>query len=253
MIPPLVRALCAAGALLGVTVGAAAAEPAIVTKARAYLGPEAVLNAVESVHFIGTLVTTSPADPTKQTRAAVEIFFQSPERQRIQATSDKTFEVTALNGYEAWQRVQDTTDPKKWREVLLGPAQIKRLRANTWESLGFYRGIEGHGGKIEDQGSITVDGVACEKLAFIYDPTIIFYRCLDRATGRLVYTETESGGTLREQGEIVSGGIRFPKTIVTTTKNADGQTQTVTLSFEKITVNESLPVSLFAVPAPSAK
>lgn len=230
-------------------VASAKAEPAIIAKARAFVGTEAALNAVKSVHFVGTLVTADPATPTQQTRAAVEIFFQAPERQRIQATSDKNIEVTALDGYDAWQRIQDIADPTKWQVKLLGVDQIKRLRANTWESLGFFRGIESHGGRIEEQGSSTIDGIACTKLAFIYAPNIIFYRFIDPVTGRLVYTETESGSSLREVGELRVNGVRFPKTIVTTNKNNAGQTQTVTLNFEKITVNEAMPANLFSVPA----
>src|SRR5262249_4793828 len=105
-----------------------------------------------------------------------------------------------------------------------------------------------HGGRVEDQGTATMDGIACAKIAFIYDPNIIFYRYIDPATGRLVATETESGSTLRESGEIRVNGVHFPKTIVTTQKNAAGKIQTVTLSFEKITVNEAMPANLFAVP-----
>lgn len=249
MTPSFLRRLLATSASLMFAQIASAAEPAIIAKARAFVGTEAALNAVKSVHFVGTLVTADPATPTQQTRAAVEIFFQAPERQRIQATSDRNIEVTALDGYDAWQKIQDLADPTKWQVKLLGVDQIKRLRANTWESLGFFRGIESHGGRIEEQGAATMDGVACTKLAFIYAPNIIFYRFIDNATGRLVHTETESGSTLREQGEIRVNGVRFPKTIVTTNKNAAGQTQTVTLSFEKITVNEAMPANLFTVPA----
>jgi hypothetical protein len=183
----------------------------------------------------------------------VEIFFQAPEQQRIQATSSTTIEVTALDGYDAWQRQQNLADPTKWQVKLLGADQVKRLRANTWETLGFYRGIESRGGRIEDQGAVTAEGVACRKIAFIYAPTIIFYRYIDTATGHLVYTETESGTILREKGEMMVGGIRFPKSIVTTNQDNTGKTQVVTLTFEKITLNESIPAKLFAVPSLSVK
>jgi outer membrane lipoprotein-sorting protein len=247
-LPPL-RLLLATGAALAFTVVPRAAEPAIIAKARAYVGPEAALNGVKSIHFVGTLVTSSSIDPKSAERAAVEIYFQAPEQQRIQATSSKSIEVTALDGYDAWQRQQDATDSTKWQVKLLSADQIKRLRANTWETLDFYRGIERHGGRIEDQGSTTMDGVGCEKLAFIYAPNIIFYRFIDATSGHLVSTETESGTTIHEQGELMAGGIRFPKTIVTVTKSNTGQTQTITLTFEKITVNEAFPAKQFAVPA----
>jgi outer membrane lipoprotein-sorting protein len=234
-------------------VNSAGAEPAIIAKARAFVGQEAALNAVKSVHFVGTLDIADSADPAKSARAAIELFFQAPDQQRIQATSEKVVDITALDGYEAWHRVQDPTDPGKWRLSLLGTDETRRLRANTWESLGFYRGIEAHGGRIEDQGTVQIEGLTCAKIAFIYDHNIVFYRYLDTTTGHLVYTENETGSIQREQGAIMASGVRFPKAIVTTNRKPDGQTQTVTLTFEKITVNDAMPANLFTVPAPGAK
>ncbi|MSU25356.1 MAG: hypothetical protein EXS32_16245 [Opitutus sp.] len=253
MISSLLRSATAATAALVLTLAATAAETAIIAKARAHLGPEAALNGVKSIHFVGTLITVDPTDATKQSRAAVEIFFQAADQQRIKATSDKIIEITALNGYDAWTRLQDPADASKWQQTLLVADQIKRLRATTWENLAFYRGLERRGGRIEEQGAATIDGIACQKVAFIHAPNIIFTRFFEAATGRLVYTETESGATMRESGEQVAGGIRFPKTLVQTTKLPNGLLQTVTLNFEKVTVNEVFPGSLFQVPALSPK
>lgn len=237
------------GAAMAVPLGSAAAEPAIIAKARAFVGSETALSNVTSVRYVGTLVTTDPANPADQTRAAMEIIFQRPDQQRVMATSDRTVEVTALNGYDGWQRVTDLADKTKWRQTLLGTEHIRRLRANTWENLAFFRGIENVGGRIEDHGVTTVEGIACQKIAFVHAPQIIFNRYFDVATGRLVHTETEAGGTIREQGEMTVNGIRFPRSIVTTTRNQAGQLQTVTIHFEKITVNERFPSSIFAVPS----
>ena len=229
------------------------AEPAIIAKARAFLGAEAMLDGVKSVHYVGTLVTADPADATKQTRAAVEIVFQKPGQQRINITYDKATEQTALDSYDAWQRQQDSSDANKWRQTLLSADQIKRLRANTLENLTFFRGLVRQGGKIEEQGTATIDGITCQKIAFIHAPNIVFTRYFDVATGRLMLTETEAGGAIREQGETVVSGVRFPKTIVTVTKTPTGQSQTVTITFDKITVNETFPAAFFAVPALSAR
>lgn len=240
--------------LAGLTaVASVKAEPAIIGKARSFVGTEAALNAVKSVHFVGSLTKATSADSAKPLRAALELFFQAPERQRIQVISEKITEVTALDGYDGWHRTQENADSGKWTQTLLGADQIKRLRASTWESLSFYRGIETRGGRVEDQGAVVLDGVACQKLAFIYAKDIIFYRFMDSKTGQLVASETESGGMQREGGEIIASGVRFPKTIVTTTKNSAGQVETLTLNFEKITVNEALPASLFAVPGLKVK
>jgi hypothetical protein len=247
----LVRRASLAASVVCIAAALPAAEPAVIAKARSYLGSEAALNGVKSVHYIGTLVTNDPANPGKETRAKMEIIFQKPEQQRIVATSETTVETTALDGYEGWTRVQAIGDAGKWRQTLLGSEQIKRLRANTWENLGFFRGIERIGGRVEEHGTQSIDGVTCQKLAFIHGPKIAFYRYFDPATGRLVMTETEGGGTIREKGEMTVEGVRFPKSIITTSKNAKGQMVTVTIEFEKITVNEVFPAKLFAVPGMS--
>jgi outer membrane lipoprotein-sorting protein len=253
MTPIFLRRFVAVAVASAFLATARAEEPAIIAKARAYLGPEAALDGVQSLFYSGTLTTADPSDPEKKTRAEMEIVFQKPQQQRIQANSDKTVEVTALDGYEAWQRVEDRSDPLKWRQTILSPEQVKRLRANTWENLWFFRGIEKAGGRLEVQETKAIDGVTCQKIAFIHAPNIIFYRYFDVATGRLVFTETESGGTIREEGEMMVGGIRFPKKLITTSRNGRGESQTVTIDFDRIVVNEPIPAQQFAVPPPKSR
>jgi hypothetical protein len=230
------------------------AEPEIVAKARAYLGPEAALNAVTSIRYVGKLAAAeaTPNGP-KNNEAAVEIIFQKPNQHRITTTTPTRIEVAALNDYEGWQRQQDSTDASKWRLTLLSRDQIKRLRANTWENLAFFHGLEQHGGKIEDLGDVTLEGVACRKVAFQHDESIVFFRYFDKATGRLVLTETEQGGTIREQGEIIANGIRFPQVIVTTLKGPDGKEIPVTVTLDKVILNEKFPEETFAIPMPGSK
>lgn len=246
------RFLAAAGAAALLTLVASAAEPAIVAKARQRLGSEDVLNGVSSIHYVGTLVITDPTDATKQTRAAIDIVFQKNDQQRIRATSDRIIETTGLDDYEGWQRKEDPADPTRLpQQLVLNREQLKRIRANTWETLNFFRGLESRGGKIEDLGAATIEGKACQKIAYIHAPDIVFYRFFDTATGRLVMTETENGTTLREEGEIVAGGVRFPKTLITTSKiRREGKelTQTTTINVEKVTVNEVFPKSFFSTP-----
>ena len=247
------RSLAVAVAAFALFSAARAAEPAIIAKARAYVGPDAVLDGLKSIHYSGAIMMPDPADASKQTPSAMEMIIQKPYHNRVMATSPKLIEITALDSYDAWQRLQDAADPAKWQQSLLGTDQIKRLRANTWENLAFYRGIERVGGRVEDQGPVTIEGIACQKLAFIHAPGIIFYRFFEAATGRLVLTETENGSTIREQGEIKVNGIRFPKSVINSSKDAAGKTRTVTVVFDKITLNEVFPAKLFAVPSLGGK
>lgn len=240
-------------AVLFALAAAARAEHPIITKARAYLGSDAALNAVQSVHYTGSLMAPNPADPKALTRVTIEIIFKAPYRQRTILTSERSITTTALDNYDGWEREQDPKDASRWRLKLVAKDQIKQLRANTWENLAYYRGLEHLGGKVLDQGPATIDGVACQKFAFIHDDDIVFYRYFDPATGRLVLTETEKGNSIREQGEIMVNGIRFPKAIVSSGKGADGKEQSVTITFDTVTLNESFPDSLFAIPALNGK
>jgi hypothetical protein len=249
---PIGRVVVSLGVLLALAI-AARAELPIVTKARAYLGPEAALNAVKSVHYVGSFQAPDPADLQKQAAVQVDIIFQAPYRQRTVRSTASFIDTTALDTYDGWHRMQDPKDASRWRLQLLPTDQIKRQRAIAWENLGFYRGLEREGGKVLDQGPATVAGIACQKLAFVHADDIIFYRYFDLANGRLILTETESGASIREHGEIMVNGIRFPKTIFSTTKGKDGKDETVTITFDKITVNETFPDSVFAVPSFSGK
>jgi outer membrane lipoprotein-sorting protein len=231
---------------------ARAAEPPIVAKARAYLGSEAALNAIKSVHFKGTVTTTDPAAADKPTTASIEIIVQKPDQQRVVASTSKGTETTAVDGYEGWQRFQDSTNLKNVRLIVLKPEAVKRQRAQAFENLSFFRGLEQHGGQIEDQGTATIDGVTCQKVAFIHTPKIVFVRYFDVTTGRLVRTDTDDGGTSSEQGEQRVAGVRFPKAMKMTVKNAKGATQHVSIVFESIQVNETFPDAVFRMPSPSA-
>lgn len=232
---------------------ATAAEPAdIIAKARAHLGSEAALDGVTSLRFVGQLtVDRDPANPDQAApvRLGVEITFQKPARQRSVITSDQRIETTVLDGYDGWQKVQDPNDATRWTMSLLRAEQIKNLRANVAENLAFFRGLPGRGMNVEDLGPVNIDGVACRKVAFVYAPQIAFHRYFDVVTGRLMLTETRQGETIREQGEIRAGGIRFPKQLVTTFQRPDGASGQITIDFDAIYVNEAVDDSLFATPS----
>lgn len=225
------------------------AELPIIVKARAQLGPDAALNAVQSIRYVGTISSLDPSDPKKQTSAGIEIIVQKPHEYRVTVTSAKIIDATGLDGYDGWNRRTAVGDPKRWQQTLQGSDQIKRLRANAWENIAFYRGAALEGVTVKDMGRTTVDGVACEKVAFIHDPNIIYYRYFAESNGRLVLSETESGGTIREEGEILVDGIKFPKKLISVAKNDQGKPQTVVITFDKITLNQKFPESVFAVPS----
>lgn len=218
-------------------------------RARAHLGSEAALNSLKSVRYVGTLdtVAQTPEGPAP-VQGRLEIVFQKPMRQRIMVTLPDRVEITALNDYEGWERIEDRSDASRWRLTLLPADRVKRLRANTWENLNFFGGLDSRGGRVNDLGIVQVAGQPAHKIAFVHAIDIAFIRHFDPATGKLVLTETESGGQIREEGEIRAGGIRFPRKVITLNRLPDGSTSEVTVTFEEVTVNETFPDQLFAVP-----
>jgi len=229
-----------------------AADLPIIARARAYLGTEAALDGINVIHYRGTVVSTDSSDPLKPRRENIEIVVEKPDRERVTARSAERIESTGLDGYEAWQRVTDAKDPSKWNQVLLAPEVVKKLRAQTWENIGFYRGLERRGGVLRDEGLTTVDGVACRKVAFVHAPDIIFYHYFAAATGKAVLVET-SGVSIRFQGEMLVNGVRFAQTLTQVNDLGHGRSRTIVTTFDTITVNDSIPDSYFSVPLLTAQ
>jgi hypothetical protein len=237
------------------TFAASTEVEALLEKARARLGGDTALEAVRSVHFYGTIeLSETPGAANTPMKSAVEIIFQKPTQHRLVVTSEKSIDTTALDGYFAWRRIEPAATGARPQTILLNKEQIKRLRANTWENLFFFRGIEGRGGELLDGGETERDGVKCRKLSFRYGPGIDFVRYFEVATGRLVLTETQPVGIVREEGDLLAGGVRFPKKLVTTVPaGPDGGARVITLVFDRIALNETFPASVFEEPLFSAR
>jgi len=234
------------------TVEPPVADP-ILAKARAYLGDEAALDSLISIRMTGKMETGRyTAGGRVPVKRDIEIIYQKPCQQRIVATDTDMIELTALDDYTGWQRVQSLAKEKRWRMNLLTRDQVKRLRAYTWENLNFYRGIERRGGRVEVVGPAKVGTADAVKVAFIYEPSIVYYRYFDPATGRLILTETTEGGRITQEGEIRVGGIRFPSVItqVAKAKDASGAVvdNPIVITLDRITINERYPDSYFEVP-----
>ena len=223
------------------------AEPAVIGLARAYLGPDSTLDGISSIHFVGTLDRTDPDHPELGTiHASLDLLLCKPFKQRQVVRTAKVTDVTVLDGYDAWERLVDNADPSKFRMKWLLVNDIKSLRANTWENLHFFRDLDG-GETAEDQGPSTVDGIACERVDFIHGPGIVFERFFDRDTGKLVLS-VRSGESIRESGEIVVDGVKFPKTITSTAKTASGKEIVTKVTFDSVVLNEAVKGDAFAAP-----
>lgn len=242
MKPNSLLALLALAVSAAAPLGAQTAEQWI-AKARGFLGGDKALDAVRSIHFTGTL------ELANGNKLPAEIIFQKPFQQKITVQGPNAIETTALDGYDAWQKRTNVANPSQWQVTLLDAVQVKRLRANTLENLSFYSIAAMNGAIVQVAGEAIVDGIPSVKLTFTHAGSIVFTRYFNKASGQLVKTETENGGEIREEGEMVVQGVRFPKRVLNKTANG-----TVTaISFEQVRVNETFPPETFAVPSLQAR
>jgi hypothetical protein len=235
-------ALVAAALLTLVLPASAQTAEQWVARARARLGSESALQGMTSIRFTGTIEVDGANS------RAIDIVFQKPIQQRITVTGPELVEVIGLDDYDGWSKRFNPKNPTQWQLTLLDAPQIKRLRAQAWDNLNFLRGIEKLRGSVQLGGDATVDGVACVKLVFTYYDNITLTRYYEKATARLIKTETETGVEIREEGEMFASGIRFPKKV----SNREKGGKVITMTFEKIVLNETHPAGDFAVPAVSA-
>jgi hypothetical protein len=243
-----------AAALLGAVLPIRADEVANqwVAKARAYLGTNAALDAVQSLRFQGSFAGTEQVPDSANSgkmveqpvRVSIDIIFQQPMQQRQVIRSDRVERVTALDGYDAWEQVVDLSGKNKPRVTLLDAMSNKRLRATTVENLSFYSDRLASMRQVRFLGEETVDGIICGKLSFTHASGIVFLRYFDRASGHIVKTVVEGGGEIREEGELIVKGVRFPRKVINTAPNG----RSTTINFEEITVNDPFPPESFAVP-----
>ena len=212
----------------------------IISKARAYIAEEETLNAVESIRYIGTYVDTS-----RGTTGRIEIHFEKPFRQRLEISEGDEVQTTAIDGYEGWKRQMNRNSPEKWQLLILEAGELKRMRANTFENLNFFRGIEKVRGTAENLGIVKRDGRDAHRVIFRYGGGLFYERLIDVKNGELLLTVNDQGLEIQEVGEIRVDGIRFPQKVMTL---VNGEIIN-TVSFETITVNEQFEDDVFELPS----
>ncbi len=230
-----------AAGLLIVSLGAGASASdeldVIIARARAYVGPEEALDNVTSIHYAGVLLSEDGNE------GKVDIIFQKPNFQVVTVEIETIRETTALSAYEGWRKVEDMNNESDWELTLLEARQIRRLQANVWENLNWFRGIEKRNAEVVYDGLTEIDGVECDQVSYLHGDGIKFIRYFDVETGRLVVTETEQGGQIREKGEITEFGIRFPNSVLTSVND-----QSSTIRFDLVEVNKEYDEEMFDVP-----
>jgi hypothetical protein len=250
------RVLCTALSLLAWSAGLAAPASVADTlaKARNYLGGDKALDAISSLRYVGRMELRDPSvTPPKLESGTIELVFQKPGQQRLTQVVDQTKDIIGLSGDEAWRRREELNNPVKAQVAIMNLRTLRRIQAEAYENLSFYRGAEAHGARVELRGETGFEGREAVQIAFIYPGNVVFVRTFDKKTGALLLTETYDGSKVREEGEIIVEGVRFPRRLISTAKNPSGVEVTHTLVFDQIVVNEKFDPSVFSVQLPGAK
>ena len=214
----------------------------IIAKARDYLGGDTQLRAVETIQFQGTFTTHEG-----EGKGEILIYLKKPFKQRLDVirAHDGIVETTAINDIDGWGRRANEKDADDWTIRILGMGELKRMRANTFDNLNFYSGIEQLGGSIINRGIVKKDGKNAYLLHFKYDKTIHYKRYFEVTTGKLLATVNDKGIEIKDIDEFIVDGIRFPREQI---RIENGKMKD-TLTFTKIVINAPLDDKIFELPS----
>lgn len=220
---------------------ASTADPkatAILKKARDYIGRESDLRKIKSIRYFGKITNEEGDEGT------VEIYIRAPYQQLQIVTLNETVSEFGLDDYVAWRKVYLAGKPDNYQLYPATAEQLKRTRANAFENLNFFSTETTYTRKIDYLGTDTFEGKQVEKVKIRYGK-VFFIRYFDSSTGELLYSEIENGEGIKERGEMIVDGIRFPKGVA----NFLNGDQVSFVEFELIEVNPEVDDSLFAQPA----
>ena len=134
----------------------------ILSKARARLGSEQKLNAVQTIQYEGKVYGAGG-----EQLDTLDLTFQKPAKQLLVVESEKMKRSTGVNGFEGFVEVINKEDPYKSGVIVLDFNRVRRLLANAAENLYFFEGPKQRsGGEITLEGTQEVRGRECYKLRF---------------------------------------------------------------------------------------
>jgi len=207
--------------------------------ARTYFGSEEKLNSVQSIYYEGNII-----NPGEKGNGSFRLFLKKPHFQRMEIRVGDVQTITAVNGSEGY-RQQTVISTGKGRLGILNSSQVEKIIINTVENLFFLKGTEFRSGKINYLGKTELQGRNCYKLKFSYRDNKLFYeRYVDLETGKILATQDERGVIVYQRGEILSGGIRFSKSV----ESYKERMHLNTINFERIMVNAAMKEEIFDFP-----
>lgn len=213
-----------------------------IAKARAYLGKEKDLEAVQSVRYKGALIYGNGDS------GVVDIVYMKPLFHQFETMLNDFHEVSTLKNTEAWRLAEHVSQPGARSLEFYDVADVRQLQAGVQEALSFFKRPTARGSGVEYVGEDEIEGVKTRVIVYFYnDGRVWFRRFFDIETGRLVFTINEKGVAFEESGEKIVSGVRFPAKLVTTFLTTEGE-QAMELSYTTIEVNGEIDKKRFNMP-----
>lgn len=207
-------------------------EERIITQARAAIGPENKLLAIDSMLLSGQMFD----DKNNQTGTFM-LLVKKPASQRTeQHLPDQTI-FQGSDGVMGWA-LDVNKDGAKRFAVLKGEDEAQN-NYETMENLYFYRATERvNGSSVHYEGDEDYRGAKCHKVSFNYPNGISYVRYFDAASGQLRGTVLlPSGNEAVEEGTLTVDGVNFAAVLKNYSK--DGKLLQV-LKFDKVLINPTI-------------
>jgi len=254
--------LLSALALAGFSTTAFSADlETVISRARAAVAPEAVLDKVSTLtfdadafdaegkktfgiflqfkrpYFVHEIVTRTETVPVDE--------FYYPEEQ-AEKPEPKVYEIeeeTICNGNEGVRITRNLTTKSRNIEILSATEVLVR-RDFAGANLDFYKPLSASTGTTVFKGEQTEDGKKLNVVEYNYKGGLKIERAFDAETGALFSTKINGEKTYDIGEKILAGGLTFLDS--SRSVDADGKTKSV-FKFKKILVNEEIPDSAFRI------
>jgi len=210
----------------------------VVEKARAFVGPESRLEAVETLRYSGTL-TPAAGGETRE----VMLLLEKPANQRLEIAQEKVRITMVVNQFGGFM-IQENLETGESMVNPLPTEQVHRFKANAAENLYFFDFPPGRQVRAKYLGAEEFRGQTVDAVRYTHPHGIRFLRYFDPESGELVGTKTDTGSINTEEGEIEVGGLRFSEKVL----SFEGDEPVHTIRFERIEVNPEIPDGAFDPP-----
>lgn len=184
----------------------------IIRKAREWIGPESLIDGIQTLRYSGEIVQYDGDIPKKGT---FSMSFRKPDCQLVVLTFPDVETITGFNGYEGFNKIVSRNDSGSFESEVLSMTsyEVRQFRATTVENISFFKPFPPEDGNPLYAGIRTDEGNETAILVYTHPGDFTFSRQFDLKTGRLVRTINPSGIETIEEGESIVSGLRFPTRI----------------------------------------